>query len=96
MVDISNNVTHLILDRKFNNSLDNLPNTVTHIIFEKYSIFNQFIDYLPSSVLHIEFTEEFNKTVEKTLPQNIFLSPPNISGIINSPEDDIKTKKNPV
>ena len=40
--------------------------------------------------------DEFKSTFAKTVPQYIYLSPPKISGIINSPEAETKTKKKPV
>jgi hypothetical protein len=53
---------------KFNQSVDNLPNTLTHINFGRR--FNQSVDNLPNNLTHLTFGAWFNQSVD-SLPNNL-------------------------
>ncbi len=52
----------------FNQSIDNLPSSITHLTFSHN--FNQLVDNLPSSITHLTFGYYFNQTVNN-LPRFI-------------------------
>src|SRR6185312_6199425 len=53
---------------KFNKKVDNLSNTITHIMFG--SVFNQSVDKLPNTITHLTFGYWFNQSVDN-LPNAI-------------------------
>ena len=57
-------LTHLTLGEGFNQPLDSLPKTLTHLIFSSQSTFNQPIDHLPSTLIHLELGMAFNKPID--------------------------------
>ena len=63
-------ITKLIFDEDFNQPLDNLPNTITHLSFSKYSKFNYPLDNLPNSITYLEFGSHFNHPLNN-LPNTI-------------------------
>ena len=56
------------IDSKFNQLIDNLPPSITHLTFG--TCFNQLIDNLPSSITHLTFGHCFNQLVDN-LPSTI-------------------------
>jgi hypothetical protein len=68
----SNFVTHLKLKNNFNESLDNLSNSIIHLSFELNDVFNQPIDNLPNSIIYLIFDEKskFNQPIDN-LPNSI-------------------------
>jgi hypothetical protein len=55
---------------QFKKSVDNLPNTLTHLIFSHVSRFNQKIDKLPNTLTHLTMGSNFNQSVDN-LPQSL-------------------------
>ena len=53
---------------KFNRIVNNLPSSVTHLIFA--DCFNQSVDKLPESITHLTFGYHFNQKVDN-LPKNL-------------------------
>ena len=53
---------------KFDKSVDNLPNSLTHLIFGR--CFNQSVDNLPSKLTHVTFGHFFDQKVDE-LPNSI-------------------------
>jgi hypothetical protein len=68
ILNLSNNTKYLILDNKFNNSIDNLLNGISYLKLG-YS-FNQSIDNLPSSVIYLKLGDSFNQQIDY-LPSSI-------------------------
>ena len=60
--------TRLGLGYYFNNSVDNLPNNITHLAFEYR--FNQLINKLPNSLTYLKLGYQFNQLVNK-LPETL-------------------------
>jgi hypothetical protein len=59
------NLTHLTFGKKFNQSIDNLPNSLTHLIFNSIDgDFNQSMDNLPESITHIILSKKYNKPLD--------------------------------
>jgi hypothetical protein len=58
----------IIFDPDFNQSVVNLPSTITHLTFG-YN-FNQSVDNLPSTIIHLTFGYYFNQSVDN-LPSTI-------------------------
>ncbi len=52
----------------FNQSVNNLPNNLTHLTFGDY--FDQEVDNLPNNLTHLNFGDNFNQSVDK-LPNNL-------------------------
>jgi hypothetical protein len=52
----------------FNQPVDNLPKTITHLTFG--SKFNQLVNNLPKSLKYLTFGYDFNQPVDK-LPENL-------------------------
>lgn len=61
-------VTYLRLRGTFNQPVDNLPSTLTHLVFGEE--FCQPVQRLPSSITHIEFGSRFNMTIDH-LPRGL-------------------------
>jgi hypothetical protein len=62
----NNNLQDLIhIGSHFNQSVDNLPSTITHLTFGYYSNFNQPVDNLPSSITYLYFgyQSSFNQSL---------------------------------
>jgi hypothetical protein len=53
---------------RFNQPVDNLPQSITHLIFGR--LFNQTVNNLPQTMTHLTFGHNFNQTVDN-LPKNI-------------------------
>lgn len=63
------NLTNLTINAgKFSKSLDNLPNTITHLTLGLN--FNSVIDNLPNSITHLTLGKKFNRLIDK-LPNSI-------------------------
>ena len=62
------NITHIIFDNDFNESVDDLQHGVTHLTFE-WS-FNQSVNNLPASVTHLTFGRHFDQAVNR-LPKTL-------------------------
>ena len=56
------------IDTKFNQPINNLPNSITHLTFSNH--FNQLVDNLPNSITHLTFGRHFNQSVDE-LPNSI-------------------------
>eukprot|EP01113_Clastostelium_recurvatum_P009840 TRINITY_DN14792_c0_g4_i1.p1 TRINITY_DN14792_c0_g4~~TRINITY_DN14792_c0_g4_i1.p1 ORF type:complete len:220 (+),score=26.22 TRINITY_DN14792_c0_g4_i1:63-662(+) len=56
--------SHLHFSKTFNESIDNLPSSVTTIIFACDSVFDQPVDHLPSSLTQLTFGRAFNHDVD--------------------------------
>jgi hypothetical protein len=54
--------------QSFNQPVDKLPNSITHLTFGNY--FDQPVDKLPNSITHLTFGNYFNQPVDK-LPNSI-------------------------
>jgi hypothetical protein len=65
-----NNITFLELGLLFNQPIDNLPNSLTHLEFYIYSKFNQEINNLPNSLTHLTLGLEFNQEINN-LPNSL-------------------------
>lgn len=55
-------------DSEFNESVDNLPDGITHLTFRYF--FNQSVDNLPSSLTHLILGHHFNQSIDN-LPSSI-------------------------
>jgi hypothetical protein len=68
--NLPSSLNGLILGLYFNQTVDRLPSSLTHLTFKNISIFNQTVDKLPSSLTHLTFGFNFNQNVEK-LPSSL-------------------------
>ncbi len=53
--------THLTLQKRFNQSIDNLPNSITHLTLGNY--FNQPINNLPNSITDLTLSLKYNNKI---------------------------------
>ena len=60
--------SHLIRKMTYVMSVDQIPNSITHLTFGFH--FNQSVDQLPNSITHLTFGFYFNQSVDK-LPNSI-------------------------
>lgn len=51
----SSNLTHLIIGDEYNYPLDNLPQTLTYLVFTNYSKFSHPLNNLPISLIYLKF-----------------------------------------
>ena len=65
-------ITHLTFGTNFNQPVNALPPSITHLTFDRYSKFNHPVDSLPSSITHLTFGDysKFNHPVSN-LPSSI-------------------------
>jgi hypothetical protein len=63
-------LTQLTINGKFNQPLDNLPNSIKEIYFDAGSIFNQPVDVLPSNLKILSFGKYFNHNINN-LPNGL-------------------------
>lgn len=64
------NIKRIRFVDSFNRSVDNIPSTVTHLIFGFH--FNQYINgCIPTSVTHLIFGNNFNKSIFDCIPSSI-------------------------
>jgi hypothetical protein len=62
------NIKSIIFGMKFDQKIENLPNTLTHLTFG--NDFNQKIENLPNTLTHLTFGWKFNQTIEN-LPNTL-------------------------
>jgi hypothetical protein len=60
----------LFLGKYFDQRIDNLPNTITHLTFDYHSKFNQQVNNLSQNLIYVQFGWDFNQFVD-FLPQNL-------------------------
>ena len=58
-----NSIEELELDKRFDLELNNLPNSIKKLVFNKSSNFNKELNCLPNSVEYIELPEEYDKKI---------------------------------
>eukprot|EP01112_Ceratiomyxa_fruticulosa_P014657 TRINITY_DN4213_c0_g3_i1.p1 TRINITY_DN4213_c0_g3~~TRINITY_DN4213_c0_g3_i1.p1 ORF type:complete len:474 (-),score=66.57 TRINITY_DN4213_c0_g3_i1:86-1507(-) len=68
---LPSSVTHISFSANFKDSLDNLPNTITHLYLGDFMNFNPPIENLPHSIIYIQFGAHFNRPVDGILPPNV-------------------------
>jgi hypothetical protein len=64
------NIKSIILSKKINQKIENLPNILTHLTFDLYSNFNQKIENLPNTLTHLTLGYWFNQKIED-LPKGL-------------------------
>ena len=64
------NIKYVEFNYYFDEPIDKLPQSITHLTFYQFSNFNQSVDKLPQSITHLTFGELFNQSVDN-LPQSI-------------------------
>lgn len=66
----NNKITHLTFGDRYDQPVNNLPETLTHLTFEITSSFNQPVDNLPKGLTHLTFGESFDESVDN-LPETL-------------------------
>ncbi len=66
----------------FNQKVDKLPNTITHLTFN--DCFNQKVDNLPNTITHLTLGKLFNQRINKLLISRITHLEINNENIINN------------
>ena len=65
---IVKSICYIQFGRKFNQNVDNLPESLTHLEFGHE--FNQNVNNLPQSLTYLKFGSDFNQSVDN-LPQSL-------------------------
>jgi hypothetical protein len=66
--DFSPYLTYFFCGVAFDQPIDSLPSSLTHLVFNLFSNFNFTVDHLPLSLTHLVFGSGFNQTADNLPP----------------------------